>query len=118
MVLLVQICFYLKDKLKIQNLLIDSVDNLKKTSLINLKRLKKEGIKNYKLDVSKENSLRKLKKYDLIIDCCAEPAVEVSKKSPNNVLATDLVGTINIVEKARKDNSKIIFISSSRSLSN
>ena len=109
------LCFYLKDKLKIQNLLIDTVDNLKKkTSLINLKRLKKEGIKNYKLDVSKENSLRKLKKYDLIIDCCAEPAVEVSKKSPNNVLATNLVGTINTVEKARKDNSKIIFISSSR----
>ena len=109
------LCFYLKDKLKIQNLLIDSVDNLKKkTSLINLKRLKKKGIKNYKLDVSKENSLKKLKKYDLIIDCCAEPAVEISKKNPNNVLATNLVGTINTVEKARKDNSKIIFISTSR----
>lgn len=109
------LCFYLKDKLKIKNLLIESVDNLKKkSSIINLRRLQKKHIKNYKLDVSKESSLKKLKKYDLIIDCCAEPAVETSKKNPSKVLATNLVGTINTVEKARRDNSKIIFISTSR----
>ena len=109
------LCFYLKDKLKIKDLLIESVDNLKKkSSIINLRRLQKKHIKNYKLDVSKESSLKKLKKYDLIIDCCAEPAVETSKKNPSKVLATNLVGTINTVEKARRDNSKIIFISTSR----
>ncbi|MDC0896158.1 NAD-dependent epimerase/dehydratase family protein [Candidatus Pelagibacter sp.] len=109
------LCFYLMDKLKIKNLLIETVDNLKKkSSIINLKRLKKKKIKNYKLDVSKKNSLKKLKKYDLIIDCCAEPAVEISKKKPDQVLSTNLIGTLNTIEKARNDDSKILFISTSR----
>ena len=40
------LCFYLKDKLKIKNLLIESVDNLKKkSSIINLRRLQKNILK-------------------------------------------------------------------------
>ncbi len=109
------LCFYLLSKLKVKNLLIETIDNLKKkSSIINSKRLQKKKITNYKLDVSKKNSFKKLKKYDLIIDCCAEPAVEISKKNPDKVLATNLIGTLNTIEKARKDNSKIIFISTSR----
>ncbi len=109
------LCFYLLSNLKIKNLLIETVDNLKKkSSIINSKRLQRKKITNYKLDVSKKNSFKKLKKYDLIIDCCAEPAVEISKKNPDKVLTTNLIGTLNTIEKARKDNSKIIFISTSR----
>ena len=58
--------------------------------------------------------LKKLPKYDLIVDCCAEAAVEVSKRNIDKVINTNLIGTINILKKVKKNNSKIIFLSSSR----
>jgi CDP-paratose 2-epimerase len=58
--------------------------------------------------------LNKLPKFELIIDCCAEAAVEVSKKDLDRVINTNLIGTFNILKKANKDKSKLIFISSSR----
>ena len=102
--------FLSKKKYKVQ-----SLDNLsRKGSKYNLNLLKKNNIKNYNLDISKFNSLKKIPKYNLIIDCCAEAAVEVSKKKIDRVINTNLIGTINILKKAKKDNSKIIFLSSSR----
>ena len=96
---------------------IESLDNLsRKGSKYNLKLLNKEKIKNYKLDICNQNKLRKLSKYDLIIDCCAEAAVEVSKKEMDKVVNTNLIGTINILKKAKKDKSKLIFLSSSESI--
>ena len=50
----------------------------------------------------------------MIIDCCAEAAVEVSKNNFEKVINTNLLGTINILKKAKIDKSKIIFLSSSR----
>ena len=44
----------------------------------------------------------------------AEAAVEASRKNIDKVIDTNLIGTINILKKAKKNNSKIIFISSSR----
>ena len=94
---------------------IESLDNLsRKGSKYNLKLLNKEKIKNYKFDIYNQNKLRKLPRYDLIIDCCAEAAVEVSKKEIDKVVNTNLIGTINILKKAKKDKSKLIFLSSSR----
>ena len=52
--------------------------------------------------------------FNLIIDCCAEPAIEVSKKEPDRVFNTNLIGTFNILKKCIKDKSNIIFLSSSR----
>lgn len=92
-----------------------SVDNLsRKGSRYNLNLLKRNKIKNYKLDISNFNSLNKIPKVDLIIDCCAEAAVEVSKNELDRVFNTNLVGTLNILKKAKKDKSKLIFLSSSR----
>ena len=94
---------------------ISTLDNLsRKGSRYNLNLLKKYNIKNHNLNVVNYNKLKKLPKYDLIIDCCAEAAVEVSKKKIDSVVNTNLIGTINILKKAKKDNSKIIFLSSSR----
>ena len=76
--------------------------------------LKKNNIKNYNFDIANQNSFKKLPRYHLIIDCCAEAAIEVSKKEIDKVINTNLIGTINILKKAKKDNSKIIFLSSSR----
>ena len=92
-----------------------SLDNLsRKSSLINLEILKKNKIKNYNFDIYNYQKLNNLQKFDIIIDCCAEAAVEVSKKDLDRVINTNLIGTFNILKKAKNDNSKIIFVSSSR----
>ena len=94
---------------------INTLDNLsRKGSLLNLVRLKKNKIKNFKKDISNYSSLKNLPKYDLIVDCCAEAAVEVSKKEIDKVFNTNLVGTLNILKKCTKDRSNFIFLSSSR----
>ena len=92
-----------------------SLDNLsRKGSLYNLNLLKKEKIKNFKIDIYKYEKFKKLSKFDLIIDCCAEAAVEISRKNLDKVFNTNLIGTFNILKKAKKNNSKIIFLSTSR----
>ena len=94
---------------------ISSLDNLsRKGSKYNLKLLNNEKIKNYRIDIENDRKILKIPKFDLIIDCCAEAAVEVSKNNFEKVINTNLLGTINILKKAKIDKSKIIFLSSSR----
>ena len=105
------LCLFLKQK-KHQ---ITSLDNLsRKGSKYNLNLLKKEKIRNLKIDIQNYKRISKIPKFDLIIDCCAEAAVEISKDQIDKVINTNLIGTINILKKAKKDKSKIIFLSSSR----
>ncbi len=105
------LALYLKKK----NFNVFSLDNLsRKGSLYNLNLLKKEKIKNFKIDIYKYEKIKKLSKFDLIIDCCAEAAVEISRKNLDKVFNTNLIGTFNILKKAKKNNSKIIFLSTSR----
>ena len=105
------LCLFLKQK----NYKITSLDNLsRKGSLYNLSLLKKKKIRNLKIDIQNFKKISKLPKYDLIIDCCAEAAVEISKNQIDRVINTNLIGTINILKKVKKDKSKIIFLSSSR----
>ena len=92
-----------------------SVDNLqRKGSILNLKRIKSFGIKNYKIDLSNLKKINILPKSQLIIDCCAEPSVEASRKKFDSVLNSNLISTKNLLIKCVKDHSKIIFISTSR----
>ncbi len=94
---------------------ISSLDNLvRKGSNINKIRLLKNKIKNYKINIENYKKISLLPKFDLIIDCCAEPAIEASRKDPDRVFNTNLIGTFNILKKCVKDNSNIIFLSSSR----
>ena len=94
---------------------VTTLDNLtRKGSRYNLKLLVKKKIKNYNLDIANYLKISKLPKFHLIIDCCAEAAVELSKNNFDKVINTNLIGTINILKKAKKDKSKIIFLSSSR----
>ena len=90
------LALYLKSK----KFNVDSLDNLsRKGSKYNLELLNKKKINNYKIDISEINQINKLPKYDLIIDCCAEAAVEVSKKDIDKVFNTNLIGTFNILKK-------------------
>ena len=101
--------------LKSKKFFVNTLDNFtRKGSKYNLGILKKNKIKNFNIDVHNCKNIFKLPKYDLIIDCCAEASVEVSKNQIDRVFNTNLVGTLNILKKVRKDKSKIIFLSSSR----
>ena len=94
---------------------VDCLDNLsRKGSKYNLEILKKNRIRNFNIDIENFYQLKKLPKYDIVIDCCAEASVEVSKKDIDRVVNTNLIGTYNILKKIKKDKSKIIFLSSSR----
>ena len=108
------LCLFLKKKIK--NITILSIDNLSKSySKFNEKILKKNRINNERIDLGKFNSLKNINfKADFIIDCSAEPAVEISRKKVIKVLEGNFLSTFNVLEKAEKDHSKIIFISSSR----
>ena len=97
---------------------INTLDNLsRKGSKYNLSLLKKKKIKNYNFDIANYNKFKKLPKYDLIIDCCAEPSVLASIKSTKEaerVFKSNLLGTFYTCQKCLLDKSNIIFISTSR----
>ena len=105
------LCLFLKGK----GFKVYSLDNLfRNGSYLNYLRLKKKGIKNFKIDISELKKVLNLPKFDFIIDCCAEASVEISHKDLSRVFNTNLVGTKNVLLKCLKDKSKIIYISSSR----
>ena len=107
------IAIYLKKNLK--KVKIYSLDNLsRKGSSINKKRLSKNKIKNFNFNIENFKKIKLLPRFDLIIDCCAEPAIEASKYDADRVFNTNLLGTFNILKKCLKDKANIIFISSSR----
>jgi len=107
------IAIYLKKNLK--KVQIYSLDNLsRKGSSLNKKRLDKKKIKNFNINIENFNKLKLLPKFNLIIDCCAEPAIEASKYDTDRVFNTNLLGTFNVLKKCIKDNANIIFLSSSR----
>ena len=107
------LAIFLKEKIK--NVKITSVDNLsRKGSRLNHKRLSQKKIKNFKSDIGKSNKLTRFPKFDLIIHCAAEPAIEASRKKVDEVFNSNLIGTFNILKKCAKDKSNIIYLSSSR----
>ena len=107
------IAIYLKKGIKKSS--ISSLDSLlRKGSMLNRNRLLEHGIKNYKIRIEDVKKVARLPKFDLVIDCCAEPAIEASRKEPDRVFKTNLVGTFNILKKCVNDKSNIIFLSSSR----
>ena len=71
---------------------ISSLDNLiRKGSALNNQRLLRHKINNFKIDIENYKRIKVLPKFDLIIDCCAEPAIEASRKDPDRVFKTNLV---------------------------
>ena len=101
------IAIYLKKRIK--KSIICSLDNLmRKGSIINRNRLRNYNIKNFNISIEKFEKIKKLPKFDLVIDCCAEPAIEASKGDPDRVFETNLIGTFNILKKCINDNANII----------
>lgn len=93
-----------------------ALDNLKRRgSELNIPRLKEHGIEFIHGDIRNREDFEAVGKADLLIECSAEPSVLAGfNSSPDYLLNTNLMGTINCLEYARKCKTDIIFLSTSR----
>ena len=88
-----------------------AVDNLKRRgSELNLKRLNYHGVNFIHGDIRNKEDLESINSFDLLIDCSAEPSVTAGYgESPEYLLNTNLIGTINCLEVVRKCNAAFCF---------
>lgn len=93
-----------------------ALDNLKRRgSELTLGRLRKAGVDFVHGDIRSQADIEAVGAADLVIECSAEPsALAGYGESPRYVLDTNLGGTINCLEYARKFGAGFIFLSSSR----
>jgi len=91
-------------------------DNLhRRGSELNIPRLQQAGIKFIHGDIRIPSDLEELPKFDLLIECSAEPSVLAGvTSSPSYLLETNLIGTLNCLEVIRKNQASMIFLSTSR----
>ena len=103
-------------KAKYPKLQVIALDNLKRRgSELNILRLKELGIEFVHGDIRNPEDLEFDPKIDLLIECSAEPSVLAGfGESPEYVINTNLNGTVNCLEVARKNKSDIVFLSTSR----
>jgi CDP-paratose 2-epimerase len=93
-----------------------AVDNLKRRgSELALDRLRTQGVDFVHGDVRSPDDLAGAGAFDLLLECSAEPSVHAGYDgSPAYVLQTNLTGTINCLEAARRCHADVIFLSTSR----
>lgn len=93
-----------------------ALDNLRRRgSELNIPRLKQNGVEFVHGDIRNREDFEGLMKNDIIIECSAEPSVLAGyDSSPDYLLNTNLLGTINCLEYARKCGAGVIFLSTSR----
>ncbi len=92
------------------------MDNLKRRgSELNLPRLKENNVSFVHGDIRNREDFEAVGKPEIIIECSAEPSVMAGlNSSPEYLINTNLLGTANCLEFARKNKSDFIFLSSSR----
>ncbi|MDD4625432.1 MAG: NAD-dependent epimerase/dehydratase family protein [Candidatus Pacebacteria bacterium] len=97
------------------NINITVLDNLKRRgSELNLSRIAEFGINFVHGDVRNKEDLVFDKKFDLILECSAEASVLAGINSTEYSINTNLLGTLNCLDLAKKNKSTIIFLSTSR----
>lgn len=103
-------------KQRFPHLAVTAIDNLKRRgSELNLPRLREAEIKFFHGDIRCSEDLATLPDFDLLIDCSAEPSVQAGVTgSPVYVINTNLNGTVNCLEAARKRSAAFLFLSTSR----
>ncbi len=92
-------------------------DNLRRRgSELNLARLRDHDIRFVHGDIRSASDLDPgaFGTPGIVIDCSAEPAVLAGVTSPQYVLQTNLMGTINVLELCRQTGARLLFLSSSR----
>lgn len=95
---------------------ITALDNLmRRGSELNLAYLRKCGIDFVHGDVRCRDDFQALGKFDLLIDCSAEPSVHAGTTgSPRKVIDINLSGTVNCLEAASENGAAVLFLSTSR----
>ncbi len=93
-----------------------ALDNLKRRgSELNIPRLTAAGVHFVHGDVRNPEDLSTIGPVDLILECSAEPSVLAGRDgSPAYVVSTNLIGTVNCLEIARRHAADFIFLSTSR----
>ena len=75
----------------------------------NLKYIESLGAINKKVDISDRNQIRQnIEKFDFIVHTAAQPAMTLSVENPAIDFATNVIGTINILDIAKELNIPII----------
>lgn len=107
------ICLWLKNEADVE---VVAFDNLKRRgSELSLPRLQAHGVRFVHGDVRILSDLEECGAVDLVIDCSAEPSVLAGVDgSPRYVIDTNLNGTINCLEHARRHSAGVVFLSTSR----
>jgi CDP-paratose 2-epimerase len=93
------------------------LDNLhRRGSELNLGRFREAGIEFVHGDIREQSDLDSLEgNFDLLIEASAEPSVLAGlNQSPEYLLRTNLVGTLNCLEFARARAGGVVFLSTSR----
>ncbi|RME03870.1 MAG: NAD-dependent epimerase/dehydratase family protein [Planctomycetota bacterium] len=92
------------------------LDNLRRRgSELNLPRLKKAGIEFFHGDIRLPEDLEQVGEVQLLVECSADPSVQAGvNHSPAYVIGTNLTGTVNCLEYARKQGANFLFLSTSR----
>ena len=100
---------------------ITAADNLRRRgSETNVSRLREAGIDFLHCDIRNREDLRldsqkDERPIDLLIECSAEPSVLAGYgEAPDYVINTNLIGTINCLDLARRSGADLIFLSTSR----
>ncbi len=93
-----------------------ALDNLRRSGVeLNVPRLKAAGVRFLHGDVRNMVDLESIGRVDLIVDCSADPSVLAGySRDPRYVVETNLGGTLNCLELARRYDAGIMFQSSSR----
>lgn len=108
------IAAYLKKRY--ENTDIIAFDNLKRRgSELNLPKFASRGVAFAHGDIRNVEDFDELPKADCVIECSAEPSVLAGiNSSLRYLIETNLHGTVNCLEYARKSEADIIFLSTSR----
>jgi UDP-glucose 4-epimerase len=102
--------FHLCKKLTDLALAVTTYDNLSSGKMENVKDVPKaKFVKGDILDLKK---LCNIEKTDVIIHLAAQVVVPYSMENPIEDFETNACGTLNVLEKARKDDSRLVFASS------
>lgn len=91
-------------------------DNLhRRGSELALSRLRAHGVAFVHGDVRVREDLLSMGAFDVLIECSAEPSVHAGQDgSTDYVVGSNLIGTVNCLEAARRVGGSLIFLSTSR----
>ena len=108
------LCIGLKQKYPDYTII--ALDNLRRRgSELNLSRLREHQVEFHHADIRNQEDLEDLPPFDFMIDASADPSVLAGINSPlMPLINTNLLGTVNCLELAKKRNAAFIFLSTSR----